>query len=81
VILSGTDKVQLAATAALAKAGTAIDLTGVGAGTQRLTVASAAPVKDGGSLGIGASVALNIVNTTAHAQLADTVILTAPSTA
>ena len=45
VILSGTDKVKLASTAANAKAGTAIDLTTAGTGTQSLTLAKAAPVK------------------------------------
>ena len=76
VILSGTDKVKLASTAANAKAGTAIDLTSAGTGTQSLTLAKAAPVSAGGSLGIGASVALNIANTTAIAEIADTAKLT-----
>ena len=67
VILDGTTKVKLAAT----KGGTAIDLT-PGSGTQSLTTAKAAPVSGGGSLGIGASVGLNIANTTAIAELSDT---------
>jgi hypothetical protein len=77
VITDGATKVKLATTAALASAGTAIDLTSVGSGTQSLTIASAAPVSAGGSLGIGVSVALNIANTTALAQIADTAVITA----
>ncbi|MBV1719790.1 MAG: hypothetical protein KMY51_07260 [Desulfomicrobium sp.] len=74
-ITEGTTKVKLATTAANAKAGTAIDLTSAGSGTQSLTVESAAPASGGGNLGIGASVALNISNTTALAQIADTAVI------
>ena len=70
------DKVKLATTAANAKAGTPIDLTSAGTGTQSLTVEAAAPVSGGGNLGIGASVALNIANTTARAELSDTAVIT-----
>jgi hypothetical protein len=77
VILDGTTRVKLAATlaAATAETPTAIDLTSAGSGTQSLTLAKAAPVKDGGSLGIGASVALDISNTTVAAEIADTAVV------
>jgi hypothetical protein len=69
VITEGTTKVKLATSEANAKAGTAIDLTSIGTGTQSLTVESAAPASGGGNLGIGASVALNIFNNTSTAKI------------
>ncbi|MCK9231126.1 MAG: hypothetical protein M0P18_10660, partial [Syntrophales bacterium] len=52
------------------------DLTSAGSGTQSLTPAKAAPVSAGGSLGIGASVALDISNTTVVAEIADSALIT-----
>jgi hypothetical protein len=75
VIASGTSTVKLATTAANATAGTAIDLTTAGSGTQSLTLAKSAPVSGGGSLGIGASVALDISNMTVTAEIADNAVV------
>jgi hypothetical protein len=75
VIASGTSTVKLATTAANAKAGTAINLTTAGSGTQSLTLAKSAPVSGGGSLGIGASVALDISNMTVTAGIADNAVV------
>jgi hypothetical protein len=53
VIAVGSTTVKLATTAANAKAGTAINLTSAGSGTQSLTLAKSAPVSGGAISGSG----------------------------
>ena len=71
MIPTGPTKVKLAATRRMQGGTTAIDLTSAVPG-RRASPGEGGAGERWGSLGIGASVALNIANTTAMAELSDT---------
>ncbi|MCX5734321.1 MAG: LEPR-XLL domain-containing protein, partial [candidate division NC10 bacterium] len=87
VIVVDATTVKLATTAANAKAGTVINLTAVGSGTQSLTTeaaakgtgSSTAPAAEtsGGGVSVAAAIGINIATSSARAYIPDSGLITA----